>query len=273
MKYTKLNLSKEKDGDCWVYALGEKFKQYQEHTHEELEVNIIISGHATYLISGKKYHLKENSHCWLFPNHPHLLLNASVDFKMWVAVFKKSLLQRLVLDGADPRLLMESFLGRVVNENVKKENDQLIPAFEETNRLSGERALHNSSIALLCLKVWKCFESGKKAHSISISVEIQKALQLIQQKKHLSLDELSLKLNMSPSNLSRLFKKEIGLNVSHYKQKVSLEHFMSLWQNSPDINILKACLESGFGSYAQFYRVFSQNFGYGPAEYKRKLRV
>jgi len=38
-------------------------------------------------------------------------------------------------------------------------------------------------------------------------------------------------------------------------------------------NMTQAALASGFGSYAQFHRVFKRHFGFGPAEYRRRVRA
>jgi len=36
--------------------------------------------------------------------------------------------------------------------------------------------------------------------------------------------------------------------------------------------ITKAAYEAGFGSYAQFHRIFKKYFGYSPNEYIKKLK-
>jgi AraC-like DNA-binding protein len=271
VEITDLHLSKYKDGDCWEYSVGKVFKPYKEHIHEELEVNVVVSGHAKVLISGQNYNLNPGNQCWFFPKQPHILIDASLDFKMWVLVFKNKLLKRLVVDGADPTLLSDSIKGNYVKEHSDKEHNELLILCQNAFLCKNEKALFNASIAYSCLKLWSCFKSAKEnIQPIQIPLKIQKAISFIHENPLISLNQLCDNLNIEQTKLSRLFKKSIGQKLSHYRQQKALENFLITWQKEPNLNLLTAALESGFGSYAQFHRVFKNNFGCGPAEFKRK---
>lgn len=64
------------------------------HRHDELEVNLVVRGSATYLLGDRRYDLGEGTLAWLFPEQDHVLVDRSAGFAMWWAVFSTGLLQR-----------------------------------------------------------------------------------------------------------------------------------------------------------------------------------
>jgi AraC-like DNA-binding protein len=78
--------------------------------------------------------------------------------------------------------------------------------------------------------------------------------------------ELAARLGVSESCLSRAFKSEMGFSVSQYRGRLKLERFFALVDRRRG-NLLAAALDAGFGSYAQFHRVFRAVLGKTPSEY------
>lgn len=73
-------------------------------------------------------------------------------------------------------------------------------------------------------------------------------------------------VGISLSRLARLFKSELGLSLVEYRNRLRLERFFQLVDNG-DNNLLEAALASGFGSYAQFHRVFCGVYKKRPRDY------
>jgi AraC-like DNA-binding protein len=93
-----------------------------------------------------------------------------------------------------------------------------------------------------------------------------KAVALLQNDHALSRAELAARLGLSVSGLSRAFKSEMGLSVAQYRGRLRLERFLTLVDPRAG-NLLAAALDAGFGSYAQFHRVFRSALGKTPKEY------
>jgi AraC-like DNA-binding protein len=74
------------------------------------------------------------------------------------------------------------------------------------------------------------------------------------------------KVGISLSRLARLFKSEIGLSLVEYRNRLRLERFFGL-VDSGNNNLLEAALASGFGSYAQFHRVFCNVYKARPRDF------
>ena len=81
------------------------------------------------------------------------------------------------------------------------------------------------------------------------------------------------KAGLSASQLSRLFHQQIGQTLTHYRNQQRLERFLELIGVGQHRNMMEAALESGFGSYAQFHRLFKESFKCSPSEFKRIRRL
>ena len=72
---------------------------------------------------------------------------------------------------------------------------------------------------------------------------------------------------VSESYLSRLFKDQVGVPMNQYSNSARLRAFMEDYHRPGKRTILESMYAAGFGSYAQFYKVFSAFYGYAPREY------
>lgn len=77
---------------------------------------------------------------------------------------------------------------------------------------------------------------------------------------------LAAQVGISLSRLARIFKAEMGLSLVEYRNRLRLQRF-SVFVNAGRTNLLEAALGAGFGSYAQFHRVFRALHGRTPREY------
>lgn len=80
--------------------------------------------------------------------------------------------------------------------------------------------------------------------------------------------EMAAALNMSLSRLARVFKMLMGISLVEYRNRLRLERFEAVIDRGPK-NLLDAALEAGFGSYAQFHRVFRAYLHTTPRRYLR----
>lgn len=88
----------------------------------------------------------------------------------------------------------------------------------------------------------------------------------LHQDPSLSGRQLAKKLAVSSSKLTHLFKEEMGVSLIDYKNRLRLERFLTLVAPGGG-NLMQAALDAGFGSYAQFHRVFRELLGATPREY------
>jgi AraC-like DNA-binding protein len=73
----------------------------------------------------------------------------------------------------------------------------------------------------------------------------------------------------SSSWLSRLFRQQMGVSLVDFRNRHRIERFFELYRQKPQQNIMDLASVAGFGSYAQFHRVFRKTLGFRPAELQR----
>ncbi len=109
-----------------------------------------------------------------------------------------------------------------------------------------------------------CEQSGARAGAAAdIATRV---VLLLEEDSALGRRQLAARLGLSESCLSRAFKREMGFSVSQYRARLKLERFLALVDPRRG-NLLAAALDAGFGSYAQFHRVFRAVLGKTPSEY------
>lgn len=82
----------------------------------------------------------------------------------------------------------------------------------------------------------------------------------------LTADALAERLSVSAARLARTFRAEVSVSLVQYRNRLRLERFFGLVQQRGG-NFSDAAQTAGFGSYAQFHRIFRQHVGVAPREY------
>ena len=80
--------------------------------------------------------------------------------------------------------------------------------------------------------------------------------------------EMADRLDVSPGRLARVFKAEMGMSLVEYRNRLRLDRFTTLL-DAGRRGLLEAALAAGFGSYAQFHRVFRAFRHATPRDYLR----
>jgi AraC-like DNA-binding protein len=88
----------------------------------------------------------------------------------------------------------------------------------------------------------------------------------------LSCATLAERLGVSATTLARTFKREAKVSVVDHRNELRLARFLGR-VDAEGRNLLEAALDAGFGSYAQFHRVFRARFGQAPREYLLDRRL
>ena len=113
-------------------------------------------------------------------------------------------------------------------------------------------------------------DAVKKLSLKNYSSPIRKAIEFIRinLNQDLSLDSISVALHLSPSELSRQFKKETGENISDYVNKRRINEALYLLENE-SISITDVSYMVGFNDVNYFTKVFKKIKGMTPSRYRR----
>jgi AraC-like DNA-binding protein len=134
------------------------------------------------------------------------------------------------------------------------------PVDEEQQRL----------LAILCAFVGVLLDlphpaTGPAAHFRRTSELVTAVLRELERAPSLSGAKLARKHGISVSRLARAFKHEMGMSIVEHRNRLRIQRFFRLVDSGQ--RLLPAALEAGFGSYAQFHRVFKSQHRSSPVEY------
>lgn len=273
----RLTLPRGLDGWVWRYHFARQHV-LRVHQHDELELNLVVAGRARYLVGDRRYDLRRNTLIWLFPEQDHVLLDQSSDYEMWIAVFRPPLLRRMCQDDYTRALLRSDPPGSFSRQLPERAGRRLEALFAELAAAKDDAARFNAGIAYALLSAWAghLASADEPAGAVDLHPAVETAARVIRNEHEdmLSLGELAERSGLSPSRLSRLFKRQTGISIVRYRQRILLERFLRLWGgDSAAENTMQLALRAGFGSYPQFHRVFRQLMGCSPAEHLRRARA
>jgi len=77
--------------------------------------------------------------------------------------------------------------------------------------------------------------------------------------------DLAHEFGVSPGHLARIFKSELGVSLVEYRNRLRLRSFFD-HVGQGEANLIRAAHAAGFGSYAQFHRVYRQLQGGTPRD-------
>lgn len=265
------------------------------HRHRELELNLVANGQVTYVVDGRTYVSGRGSLLWMFPSQEHQLIHRTQDAQYYVAVFKPDLIERscrnepyrglrastppedrMLRTVLDPERFV--FLQHLMQATMEGSIDADILNREAGYGVdSSFRYQHNDPDALnaglrhLMLLSWRYqLQAAVRTDSQQLHPAVHKALRILSaQDENRSLELLARQCGVSATYLSRLFRRQVGISLSQYRNSLRLGRFWECYSQPTAMTLTEAMFAAGFGSYAQFYRVFCETYGRGPREILR----
>jgi AraC-like DNA-binding protein len=195
-----------------------------------------------------------------------LLGNESNDFTMWIAVWTPRLIARSCT-GESKRILSAGDPGVQLRQLSPRVTGQMAQLLSEVSGAMDDPDRANAGLAYALLSLWSAYGSADDVEARALHPAVKAAVRLIRaDPAGRSLAELAGEVGLSPSRLSRVFHTETGMSLVGFRQKMQLEKFHALYDRDRT-KLLPAALAAGFGSYAQFYRVYKQHTGRRPADH------
>ncbi|HWO12917.1 MAG TPA: helix-turn-helix domain-containing protein [Polyangiaceae bacterium] len=128
-------------------------------------------------------------------------------------------------------------------------------------------AVYCSLLAVLCLSKRSGASWQPLPQKAGQSPLVERVLQAVREDLPMTGEQLAQELGVSPGHLARSFKREMGVSLVDYRNRRRIDRFFeSISRAGGTVNLLDAALEAGFGSYAQFHRVYRKFLGTAPRE-------
>jgi AraC-like DNA-binding protein len=238
------------------------------HRHAELELNLVVRGSATYLLGDRRRALTAGTLTWLFPGQDHVLVDESADHELWWAVFRPALVTRIATPDHAAPLREEDPVGQFSHRLDAGRARRLDALFNEVqDAQTVDDVLVNSGLAYLLSFAWRIFlDSDDVFEGVDVHPAVETVARLLRADPAAGdLTTLARAASLSPSHLSRIFKEQTGVSIGRFRNQQRLQRFLRIYGRGRRTTALAAALEAGFGSYAQFHRVFREQTGRSPS--------
>ncbi len=263
-----LHLPGDVDGRAWPHIY--RGRLHPRHHHEELEFNLVVRGTGRYLLDDRRYDLGPNSLVWLFPEQEHVLIDMSKDFSMWILVVSPRTLRAHCAAAPYSALLEGNPPGHFCRRLTDPDALQLRRLLEGLPAAEHDRARANAGIAYTTLAGWAMYDRAPDTiASVRLHPAVERAASLLSRDDAADLGAVAAKAGLSHSRLSHLFREQTGQTLAAYRNRQRLERFFDAASDRKR-TLLAAALDAGFGSYAQFHRIFRSLVGVSPATWQRR---
>jgi methylphosphotriester-DNA--protein-cysteine methyltransferase len=132
----------------------------------------------------------------------------------------------------------------------------------------------NAGLRHLLLLCWRQQHEGQNAaRADELHPMVLKAMHRVGSGDNENLTELAAACAVSKAYLSRVFARQLGVSLTRYRNSMRLRAFWSKLGEQGGRNITEAMYMAGFGSYAQFYKIFQEAYGESPRASLRRRAV
>src|SRR6516164_1663441 len=173
----RLDLPDRCDGNLWHYR--NQGRIHAMHHHAELEFNLVTQGAGLYLLANRKYQIRRSDLLWLFPAQEHVLVEQTLDFEMWIGVFKPQLVRRIAIDANAKMLNQANPTGEYCRRLPRQDLTQLEDLFTEITGAQDQPGLFNVGLGYGLLKAWQRFEHAADVPVQDVHPAVEKAARLI----------------------------------------------------------------------------------------------
>ncbi len=223
------------------------------HFHAEPEFNLIAGGTAAFGMGDKVLNVAAGDLLWWPPGQDHVLLEASLDFDLFVigvkAEFSSRVLSRTIYHKAAGPIV-----SRLEPADLGEFNASCIAAQSPTS----DAAVIEHQLGELWHRAHALRRRTQDLHSVT-----RRALNALYESPKLARSEIAQLARVYPTEVSRCFHDDMGMTLSAFRSRVRLVRFIEAVDAGAE-NLLAAALEAGFGSYSQCHRVFQRTLGCTP---------
>ena len=244
----------------------------QWHAHETLEINLVLRGSGHVLLDHRRYPLLPGHLVWLWPGQWHVPSDWSADMLLWIVEWRPPGFARFLKsrrgDSPAPADPAFPFCRRLAAPALQR-LDGLLAAVAARPRPDA----FNRGLDFALFALWDEFLAAEPVENCpAFHPKLEAVLGLLADpERHLTQAQLARQVKLSPYYLSALFQKQTGLTIPAFRNRLRLQEFFRRLQAHPELRLLQHAFDAGFGSYAQFYRVFTQALGVPPRQWLRKV--
>jgi AraC-like DNA-binding protein len=216
-------------------------------------LNLVTAGHGTFGVGSDVIEGKAGDLFYWHPGQDHELLDASPDFDLFVIGLTPELSARVL--GDDKTHAARGPLRLTVPARTLVKVEPLCAVQWESADISvAERLIGD---------LWREAQAMRASSTPDAHPLTRRALKVLARSPDLDRDAISQVAGGCSSELSRQFRRDMGLTLTDYRTRLRILRFIETVDGGAH-NLLSASLAAGFGSYSQCHRAFRAILGQAP---------
>ena len=238
---------------------------FPPHLHQEIELLLAIEGAIETTVGSKTYRVEAGQLCVIFPNTVHAYHCLTEKTRQAILICRSEFRSEL-------KNIMERKMP--ICPLIQHPHEDILQMIEKltSSRIEAEPTIVvDSYFALLLARALTSLQLQDNIvdHTDHLSAKLIAFLTEHFSEK-LSLETLSRTLGVSRYKISRIFSATIGMSFSQYLNTLRVDQAKSMLQN-PNLAILTIAYECGFESQQTFNRVFKEQCGLTPREFRKNV--
>jgi len=225
------------------------------HFHAEPELNVIVSGSATFAV-GDGVVLVSEGDLLAFPSgQEHELRAASPDLYLFAIGLEPTYAADVLGPEGEP----------VVPLHVRLGTAELTAVLDRAAAIVDRPFVHQLGAELWQRVDWLGRHAASRTRQRT-HVLTRRALKLMGAEPELGLQGLADELKVQPSEISRHFHRDLGMTLVRYRMRSRLLDLIRR-VDAGQRDLMAAASTVGFGSYSQCHRTFQSELGCAPREF------
>jgi len=232
-----------------------------EHSHEQHEVLIPLSGTFELTLADKKHHVMPEQMFWLPEGTKHAFASdASTQGERLIILFEPELWKKWRGTTRTATIFPSHQL-------IKEIAFYLLSGSQKGSR----DALTNALVAMISDVVCQHPEIDSQTTSTLENQTVKKALEIIAAgfTDDLSIDDLAARVGVAPRTLSRLFAEHVAISPKQVLIRHRVQEACRLLRDTR-LSVTDVAFEAGFGSLSRFIESFRAQVGVLPSDYRTR---
>jgi AraC-like DNA-binding protein/mannose-6-phosphate isomerase-like protein (cupin superfamily) len=239
----------------WKFSLEFRGRR-PRHFHAEPELNLIVSGTATFGVGEDVVTASKGDLLGFPPGQDHVLLETSPDLYLYAI-------------GIDPRLSSEVLRSEAHRVAMPLHIRLSTRDFGALATLSSA-IVDQDGVDQRGAELWEQVQWLRQRYVGRLSgathALTRRALATVSEAPELGCEFLAQKARASLCEVSRYFHRDVGMTLVQYRARLRLLRFIDLVDTGAT-NLTSSAKAAGFGSYSQCHRIFQTELGCSPRQF------
>lgn len=238
------------------------------HTHSEVELNLMLTGAATYFLAGRFQALTPDRLALFWAGQPHQLVKTAPGTQfIWLTLPLAWLLQWRVAAAFTKRLLA----GELIQDRHPCRDDVWLLSRWVTDLQSGNADLRPIVVLEIEARLRRLARTSKPQRSVRPTPgdTIERLTQFVgaHYLEEISVPQIAAAARVHPNYATQSFKRSTGMSLWDYVIRLRVSHAQRLLLTT-EAKVLDVALASGFTSASRFYAAFRHYTGSRPQDYR-----